>query len=88
WVAFQAAPETSTAFDACELALRWEDGQGELATSRDARIQGQGAFGRPGVVVGQMRALPVSLYTGVFFSMNGATVVPRESVHLPAIWTY
>lgn len=88
WVAFQAAPETSTHFAACEFALRWENGRGELATSREARVQGQGALGRPGVVVGQMRALPVSLYTGEFFSMNGATLVPRDPADLSAVWAY
>jgi hypothetical protein len=88
WVAFQAAPETSTDFDACEFALRWENGRGELTASREARVQGQGALGRPGVVVGQMSALPVSLYTGEFFSMNGATLVPRDPADLSAVWAY
>jgi len=88
WIPFQAASEFHTDFSAREFVLRWEDGRGELARSPEARVQGQGAFNRAGVVVGQMRELPVTRYTGEFFSMNGAAVVPRDPMHLGPIWCF
>jgi hypothetical protein len=88
WVAFQAAPKRTATFDACEFVLRWDGGEGDLARSREARLQGQAAFGRKGVIVGQMRKLPVTLYTGVFFSMNGAALVPKHRTLLDSVWAY
>ena len=88
WNFFQGAVESPCMFGGRESVLRWQGGIGELATSPDARVQGQAAFGNHGVVVSQMRELPVTRYSGEFFSMNGAALVPKNSKHLPAIWTF
>lgn len=88
WTCFQGAPENPLYVTACEHILRWEDGDGVLAASAEARVQGHQAFGRAGLIVGQMGQLPITKYSGSFFSMNGAALIPRASKDLPAIWCY
>jgi hypothetical protein len=88
WACFQMAPETPLYVTACEHVLRWEEGRGILASSAEARVQGHQAFGKAGVMVGQMGQIPVTKYSGEFFSMNGAALIPRDSRHLTAIWCY
>jgi len=46
------------------------------------------AFGRRGIAVSQMSALPVSLYSGNRFDSNVAPIVPRDLAHLPAVWCF
>jgi hypothetical protein len=41
-----------------------------------------------GVVVRQMRHLPVCIYTGEPFDTNVAVVLPRRAEHLSAIWAF
>lgn len=88
WEFFQDNVEETEIFGGRELMIHWERGRSELATSPEARVQGQSVFGRRGVFVAQMGKLPATLYTGEFFSMNGAALVPRNMDDWPAIWTY
>ena len=59
-----------------------------LLQAQGLGVQGQSLFGRAGVFVSQMRNLPVTLYSGQFYNMNGAAMVPRAAEHLPALWTF
>jgi hypothetical protein len=88
WTSFQGAPEDPLYVTACEHILRWEEGKGVLAASTEARVQGHQAFGLPGLIVGQMGQLPITRYSGSFFSMNGAALIPRAAKDLAAIWCY
>ena len=66
----------------------WENGNGFLASSKAARIQGQSAWRKPGVAIRQMGELPVTLSVGSPWDMNCATLVPGHAAHLPAIWCF
>lgn len=88
WSYFQTPCDEGIDFGGCHQVLRWENGQGELAVSPSARVQGQAAFGRRGILVRQMSTLPVSHYLGEMFDMNGAVVVAKQDDHTAAIWTY
>lgn len=66
----------------------WQQDGAVLKNNPQARIQGRAAWGRSGVVVSQMGALPVTLYTGEIFDMNAAAVLPDNEDHLPALWAY
>lgn len=70
--------------------LFWEDGNGVMTRicQEGATFRGQSAWGKPGVVVSQMRSLPVTIYTGEHFDNNSAVVLPFEASHLPAIWAF
>jgi hypothetical protein len=88
WEFFQGAVESPSMFSGREQVLMWQRGKGELAESSDARVQGQASFQKSGVIVSQMGELPVTRYSGEFFSMNGAALVPRDPKDLVAIWAF
>ncbi len=88
WKTFQSTGDTTVHFTGREQVFLWEKGEGYLATSNAARIQGQNAWDLPGVAVRQMGKLPITLNTGSPWDMNCATIVPKNQLHLPAIWCF
>jgi len=88
WEWFRTPPEDESVFGGSHSLLRWEGGTGELALSPAARIQGQAAFGKRGLLVAQMSTMRVSHYLGEIFDMNGAVVVPQSPELLPAVWCF
>lgn len=51
-------------------------------------LRGKPNWGKPGVVVSQMRNLPVAIYTGEIYDCNACAVIPDEAKNLPALWVY
>ena len=88
WKSFQSTGDASKLFAGREQVFLWDDGRGVLATSEAARIQGQVAWECSSVVVRQMGEFSASINTGSPWDMNSATLVPRDQVHLPAIWCF
>ena len=88
WKSFQSTGDETAHFVGREQIFLWEDGQGTLACSSAARIQGQSAWGSKGISVRQMRVLPATLNFGSPWDMNSATLVPHDAKHLPAIWCF
>jgi len=88
WNFFQAAVDDTCHYGGKTHALLWESGQGALAQSSQARIQGQAAWGRKGVSVRLMRHLPCALYGGDFFDQSSAPMVPVKEEHLAALWVF
>jgi len=80
--------KVSESFSGLEHVLKWKRGEGALATSSSARIQGLDAHGLSGVVVTQTRHLPATRYLGGFFDNNVAVIVPHNKNDLPALWCY
>ncbi len=46
------------------------------------------AYGKPGVAVGQMGSLPVTMYSGELYDNNTAPIVPYNLKDIPALWAY
>lgn len=88
WEWFQSPDEERRAWGGCSQVIFYEQGQGTLATSDGARIQGQAAHGRSGVTIGQMSSLPASIYAGGMFDMNCAALVATNAAHVPAIFCF
>ena len=88
WDFFQGAVSGVQEFGGCESIVRWEQGAGDLSRCDEARVQGLAAFGRRGIIVSQMGALPATRYGSRFFSMNTAVVLPKRDQELPAIWCF
>ncbi len=85
---YQASTVDNTSdFNGLEHILWWEQGNGALARSPQARIQGLGAKGGVGVCVSQMRNVPVTRFLGTFFD-NNCSAMTIEERHLPALWAY
>ncbi len=88
WKTFQSTGDETGHFGGRHQVFLWEDGKGYLGSSGAARIQGQAAWEKLGVAVRQMVELPATLNMGSPWDMNCATVVPKDPVHLPAIWCF
>ena len=74
--------------------ILWEKGDGVLSRFPTAHnfpgeiMSGKRILGKSGLRVTQMRKLPVTIYTGEIFGKSGATVVPDDLKHLPAIYCF
>jgi hypothetical protein len=88
WEFQQSTVQTTDLFSGREHIFFWENGNGSLAISDQARVQGLEAVGQIGIAVSQMNRLPVTLFTGEFFDNNCSALVVRETSNWPAIWTY
>lgn len=88
WIPFQSTVDNSTPFGGNEALLRWEGGQGAIDELPGARKDGTEAWGSVGVLISQMRELPVTLYNKYAFDNNTAVIVPHNPDHLPAIWCF
>jgi len=88
WIGFQSTSDLSSEFGGREQVLLWENGNGLLAGSDAARIQGQPAWGRDGVTVRQMGGFAATINKGSLWDMNSTTFVPRDTAHLLAIWCF
>jgi hypothetical protein len=95
WEYFQSTVQETVYFGGCDQVFLYEGGKGkmrDLAATQDRDRgrdrQGRNAWGRHGVAVSCMRALPVSQYSGFKFDTNVATIIPNDVMHLPAIWCF
>ncbi|MGN6258090.1 MAG: DNA methyltransferase [Solirubrobacterales bacterium] len=88
WCRFQSSVVETEFFGGRSSVLRWEQGAGTLVESPKARVQGQEAWGKRGVLVSQMGDLCATLYTGERFDSNAAAVVPNDPADLGALWAF
>lgn len=88
WTRLRAPTETTQHWAGCTTVLRWDHGRGQLAKSAAARVQGHAAFGRQGVLIGQMSSLPGSRFQGEMFNMNGSALIPLDPSHLAPVWCF
>ncbi len=83
WKFFQSTVGGTRPYGGLEGLIDWsDDGEGL------ARRQGLGAWGKVGVMVSQMGALPVALYMGDAFDSNASPVVPQNRDCLAALWAF
>jgi len=88
WVFQQSTVQEKCHFGGEQNVLYWEGGNGGLASSSSARIQGLGAWDKWGIAAAQMREIPVTLHTASSFDNNTAVIIPHNPSHLPAIWCF
>ena len=83
WAYLQGTVTNTTAYGGMECVLDWGRNGRDMA-----RLQGVGAWERPGVAVSQMRRIPVALFRGNTFDSNVSVLPVEKTAHLPAIWCY
>jgi hypothetical protein len=88
WVPFAGAPDGVSEISGRHQALKWDDGCGPLSKEGGARVQGYAAWKRQGVIVGEMRALPIGPYFGDIHTKITAAIVPKDPKHLAAIYAF
>jgi hypothetical protein len=85
WSLFQCPPASTSLFAGREFIVDWRTLD---AGFESAAIRGHEAWGKRGVAIGQMRALPATLYIGTHFSNSTPVIVPNRPDLLPAIWAF
>jgi len=88
WVGIQGTVAATTLVAGSESILRWANGMGAIRELPGARMDGIPAWGKIGVLVTQMRQLPVTMYLGQAFDNNTAAIQPKDPKHLPALWCF
>ncbi|MDI3507492.1 MAG: hypothetical protein PWQ69_1472 [Methanomicrobiaceae archaeon] len=81
WRYYQSTPEESqNLYGGMHYCIDWRDSGENMA-----RLQGQTAWGKKGIAVGQMRELPSSIYCGDIQDSNINVIIPKNSVNLFAV---
>ena len=88
WRTFQGTFGETSMFTGREQLFSWFRDGADHRENPSAYIKGEDVFGKPGVVVSMMGALPVSIYSGDMFDISCTPIVPNDPNHLPAIWAY
>jgi len=98
WVTGQSTVEATREYGGTYLAVRWENGSGQLyelvkameAVGYKSGIWKAGSqfWGQKGVLVSLMRGLACTLYMGLPFDNNAGVLIPRNPDNLPAIWAF
>jgi hypothetical protein len=86
WVKHQSSPSGDCEFSGMHFAVKWEGGQGELASR--SPMSGRKAWGKKGVAIAWLGTLPASLYIGTPFDNSAAVIVPTSDDHLLPVWCY
>lgn len=88
WEYFQGTVQGNCLFGGKDALLRWEGGKGAINELLGARKDGTEAWGKSGILISQMGALPITTYTGNAFDNNTAAIIPHNPAHLTAIWAF
>lgn len=96
WVPWQGSVLETVAYSGRSMALHWQSGKGSLhefneaakATRKNTHLRGIHCIGKPGVVVTQMRTLPVAIYTGERYDDNTTVLLPKADDYLGAVWAF
>ncbi len=96
WVPWQGSVLKTITYGGRSSALIWEDGVGSLhafneaakAVRKNTHLRGVHCIGEKGVLVTQMRDLPVTLYTGERYNDNTTVLLPKKKEYLLAIWVF
>jgi REP element-mobilizing transposase RayT len=96
WVPWQGSVLETVEYSGRSMALHWQSGRGSLhkfneaakATRKNTHLRGIHCIGKRGVVVTQMRTLPVAIYTGERYDDNTTVLLPKADDYLGAVWAF
>ena len=84
----QTTVSTSVPYGGCELVVGWDPPNDKVPDAPGAVIRGRQAWGKRGITISAMGALPAALYSGERYDENCVTLIPKFEEHLAAIWCY
>lgn len=85
WANYQTSPQDESLHGGFEFVLLWEDDGEVLSSAGGARVQGQAAWGKKGVLISRVRSLGCSTYWGTKFDKSCVALVPKSADDLPAL---
>jgi len=83
WRLYESTVENTTLYSGREYIVDWRQRGDNIA-----RRQGMAAWGKRGLAVSQMGALAATLYCGDAFDSNAGAIIPKNPLHLAAIWAF
>lgn len=83
WRYYQSTPSGKEYYDGMSYVIDWV-----CEGHNMARLQGQQAWDREGVVVGQMSNLPASIHMGHIQDSNVNVIVPFNNKHIRALYCF
>ncbi|WP_439504872.1 Eco57I restriction-modification methylase domain-containing protein [Sediminibacterium sp.] len=75
-------------YHGCDDIVYWPNNGKMHDDNPSAYIKGKKVWGKKGVTISMMAALPASLYMGESFRNGISVIVPKKPEHLNAIWAY
>jgi hypothetical protein len=88
WFPYNAPGSKDSVYCDSSQVMRWENGNGVLASSRDARIQNTHLWRRTGILVGRVRGITATLSTHGAFTKGAVMVAPRDESDAGAIYCF
>jgi hypothetical protein len=88
WSLYQMAPESLAVVSGCHSVLRWEDGDGILCSSPQARVCGQPAWGKDGIAIAVTAGLPRGLFMTSLFDCTLAALIPDKREYLQSLCAF
>jgi hypothetical protein len=88
WSYLQGGVSKTRPYGGCEQIVFWENGKGLLVKDRQARIQGDAAWGKEGIIVCRMNSVRTSIYLGGLFDKSCVVLIPKKPDYLSTIWQY
>ena len=89
WSLFQSTLEETAEYGGRSLVLAWSNENPSLVADIPGfRPDGRAAWGRRGVAISRVGALFTSIYDGAYFSHLLPVLVPKNPMHLDALWAF
>ncbi len=85
---WQGSPSNTSPFAGRSRWIHWSKDLLDLFKRGGAARRGLEAVSHRGIGVGQMSALPATLYSGDVFDTNVAVIVPQREGDVEALWCY
>lgn len=95
WVPEHSTVDKTCSYGGMSYVLLWELGSGAFVNFLKERLgetriyqwlRGQEAWRSKGIIVSATGSLPASLYLGDLFDNNVTVIVPKDEVHIDALW--
>jgi hypothetical protein len=83
WRPFQGNTLVDTYYGGGSSIIRWEADGSHLA-----RLQGLAGIGQKGILIGQMRSLPVAIHNGDAFDSNVSALIPKNDRDILPIFCF
>lgn len=88
WSFYQMAPDRIAAISGCHSVVRWEEGRGPLASSPQARICGQPAWGKTGIALAVTKEIYRSRYMGTLFDCTMGALICHDDDKFETVFKF
>ena len=91
WAPQQGTVSGTELYAGHELVLLWEGGRGQIAARTGgggATVAGRDCWKKHGIAIAKTGSLYVTLYTGEVFENVAFVLIPKDPVHLAALWSF